>query len=91
MKLEELSEAARTAIKSGSMKMRLKRAGMFQVQTFTIRRVRLGNDEFVELFLGKVVDIGELTRLANEAGLPIEAENGRAFPSGRGAVDYAGL
>lgn len=87
----ELSETAKKIIKDGSIELKLKRAGMFQFQTFTIKRVKHGKESFVELFLDKVIDISELHRLSNELGLPIEVQNGRAFPEGKGASDFIGL
>ena len=87
----ELSETARKIISDGSVELKLKRAGMFQFQTFTVKRVKHGRDSFVELFLDKVIDMSELKRLSNELGLPIEVQNGRAFPDGRGASDFIGL
>jgi len=82
------TDQAREAIRSGSISLRIKRAGMFQFQTFKIRRIALGKEQFVELYLPKIVDVSELHRIANELDLPIEAENGRAFPEGKGAKDF---
>ncbi|MFI5412329.1 MAG: hypothetical protein ACHQX1_00365 [Candidatus Micrarchaeales archaeon] len=87
----EINETAKRIIKDGSIKVSLKRAGMRQFQIFTIKRIKLGNESFVELFLDKVIDISELKRLTNELGLPIEVENGRAFPDGLSAKDFVGL
>lgn len=84
-------EKAMGIIRSGSVSIRIQRAGMLQFQTFKIRRVTLGKDQFVELYLPKVVDISELHRVANETGLPVEAENGTAFPEGKGAKDFMNL
>lgn len=87
----EISERAKQIMKEGSVKVTLHRAGMRQFQIFTIKRVKLGNQEFIELFLNKMIDISELKRLTNELGLPIEVENGRAFPDGLSAKDFVGL
>jgi hypothetical protein len=83
-----LNEKAMGIIKQGSISIRIKRAGMLQFQTFKIRRIVLGKEQFVELYLPKIVDISELHRIANELGLPVEAENGQAFPEGKGAKDF---
>jgi hypothetical protein len=83
-----LSEQAKAIIKEGSVRVRVKRAGMLQFQIFTVKRVKAGQDEFVELWLDRVIDMSELERLANELGLPIETQNGRAFPEGKGAKDF---
>ncbi|MCL5430274.1 MAG: hypothetical protein M1504_02230 [Candidatus Marsarchaeota archaeon] len=87
----ELSEKAKGIIRDGSVKVRLKRSGMYQFQTFTVKRLPLGKDMFVELFLNKVVGMEELKRLANELGLPVEVENGKAFPEGTSANDFIGF
>jgi len=82
------SETAKKIISEGSIRTKVRRAGMLQFQIFKIRRIPLGKEQFVELFLEKVIDIAELQRLANELGLPVETENGRAFPEGKGAKDF---
>ena len=86
-----LSENAKNIIRLGSIRIRLRRAGMFQFQTFTIRSVKHGSDSFVELYLDKVIDMSELLRIANETGLPVESQNGRAFPDGLGAKDFMNI
>ena len=85
------SEKAIEVIRNGSVSIRVNRSGMFQFQTFKIKRVALGKEQFVELYLGKILDISELHRIANEFDLPVEAENGRAFPEGKGAKDFVNL
>lgn len=87
----ELSENASRILKDGSIRIRLHRAGMFQFQTFAVRRVKYGGGEFVELYLDKVIEMSELLRIANETGLPVESQNGRAFPEGKGAKEFMGL
>ncbi len=87
----ELSEGAKGIIKAGRVQARVKRAGMLQFQVFVVKRVKVGSEEFVELYLNKVIDMSEITRLANELGLPVETENGRAFPNGKGAKDFVGF
>jgi hypothetical protein len=87
-----LSGAARKIIADGSVRMRVKRSGMLQFQVFRIKRVQAGKDDyFVELFLDRLIDMSELQRVANDTGLPVEAENGRAFPTGMGATDFLNL
>lgn len=85
------SEKAIEIIKKGSVSIRVKRAGMLQFQTFKVRKVELGGSHFTELYLNKIIDISELHRIANELDLPVEAENGRAFPEGKGAKDFMNL
>jgi hypothetical protein len=85
------SENALRIIRDGNVRLKVRRGGMLQFQVFKIRKVRLGGEEFVELFLDRVLDASELMRVAEETGLPVEAENGRAFPTGKGAKDFIGF
>lgn len=65
---------------------------MLQFQNFVIRRVSAGKDQqFVELYLDRVLDMKEVERVANETGLPVETQNGRLFPTGLGVRDFIGL
>ncbi|MGC8585936.1 MAG: hypothetical protein ACP5K5_00085 [Candidatus Micrarchaeia archaeon] len=79
---------AKDIIRKGEIKIRVNRTGMYQLLTFTVKKVPIGGSYFVELYTKKVVDLNELKRVANETGLPVEAENGRAFPDGKGASDF---
>ena len=83
-----LGDEARRIVKEGSIRIKVKRAGMLQFQIFNIKRIRAGKDEFVELYLDRVIDMSELKRIANELGLPVETQNGRFFPEGKGAKDF---
>lgn len=83
-----MEERSIKILNEGSIRIRVKRAGMLQFQVFKIKRVKLGNGEFVELYLDKVLDMPEIKRVAEETGLPVEASNGRAFPEGKGAKDF---
>lgn len=82
------SENADRIIKEGSVKVRVKRSGMLQVLTFTIKYINLGSGKFVELHTDRVLDMSELQRVAEETGLPVEADKKRAFPAGRMAKDF---
>jgi hypothetical protein len=86
-----VDERARKIIRDGSIRMKVWRTGMLQFQIFKIKRVRIGQQEFTELFLDRVLDRSEIQRVANEIGLPVEAENGRAMPEGKGEKDFIGL
>lgn len=83
-----LDDTAMGIIKNGSVKVRVRRSGMLQVLTFNIKKISIGKDYFVELHVGRVLVFSELQRVANETHLPVEAENGRAFPEGKGAKDF---
>ncbi len=84
-------ETAMGIVASGGIRIRVKRSGMLQVLHFKIKKVQIGKDYYVELFVGRVLELGELQRVANETHLPAEAENGRAFPEGKGAKDFMNL
>jgi hypothetical protein len=87
----DLSANAKSIIASGQARIKVKRAGMQQYQVFKVKRVKIGNAEFVELYSNRMLDASELARVANETGLPVEAEGRRAFPEGSGAKDFIGL
>ncbi len=83
-----ISENTKNIIKNGSVKIRITRSGMLQQMTFTVREVRTGNIKYVELFCDRMIDMSELLRVANQTGLPVEAQNGTAFPEGTSASDF---
>lgn len=84
----KLSTKAEEIIRQGSVKLRVNRSGMFQQMTFSVRKAKLGNIEYVELFIDRVIELAELAKIAEEVGLPVEASNGRTFPKGTGASDF---
>lgn len=86
-----LSEKAKETLKAGSVKLRVMRSGMYQQLTFTTKKVTLANVTYTELYTSRLLDATEISRLANEIGLPVEAANGRAFPKGTSAGDFSGL
>ncbi|MEM0094481.1 MAG: hypothetical protein QXF41_02330 [Candidatus Micrarchaeaceae archaeon] len=86
-----LSKAAEYALKHGSIKIRVKRSGMFQQITFKVKRVSEANIVFTELFTERIIDTSELLRVASEIGMPVEAPNGRAFPAGTSASDFTAI
>ncbi len=84
-----LTDYAKTILLAGSIKFRVKRAGMFQLITFNVKRIKMGNIEFPELYTSKLIDLVEIIRLANHTGLPVESANTRSFPDGMGAIDFS--
>ena len=84
----KLSEKARLAIEKGSLKIRVKRSGMFQQLTFTVRKATTSNITYTELYTERLVDTSELLRIAQEMCLPVHAQNGLAFPKGTSASDF---
>lgn len=84
-----VDEKAMEIIRNGSIRLRVKRSGMLQYLVFKIKKIPIGkNDYYVELFVDRVLDMSELQRVAIETSLPVESENGRAFPEGKGAKDF---
>ena len=83
-----LDEVARSIVEEGGIRLRVKRTGMLQFLVFKIRKIQIGKDYYVELFVDRILDMSELQRVANDTHLPVEAENGRAFPEGKGAKDF---
>ncbi|MGC8587165.1 MAG: hypothetical protein ACP5K9_02660 [Candidatus Micrarchaeia archaeon] len=89
--MEALTREAEYALKNGSIKIRVKRSGMYQQITFKVRKVSEANISFTELFTERQIDTSELLRVAGEIGLPVEAPNGRAFPKGTKASDFSAI
>lgn len=83
-----IDDKVKKILREGSIKVRVRRSGMLQYLNFVVKKVNVGADYFVELRVNRIIDISELQRVANEVGLPVEAENGRAFPDGMGAKDF---
>jgi len=86
-----VDENASQILRQGYARIKVKRAGILQFQVFKVKRVELGENTFVELFLDRLLGMSEMLRVANETGLPVESENRRVFPEGKGAKDFAGL
>jgi hypothetical protein len=88
--MEAHNNEATYALKNGSIKIRVKRSGMYQQLTFKLRVVQQGNISYAELYTDRMVDTTELIKVAEEIGLPVEAQNGKAFPKGKSAIDFSG-
>jgi hypothetical protein len=89
--MRNISNAGEEALRRGTVKIRVIRSGMYQQMTFKIKKVRTGNIEYTELFIDRMIDSHEILRIAKEMGLPVEAQNGKAFPEGTSASDFQGL
>ena len=87
----KISEKSLGIAKGGAYRARVLRGGMFQNFTFTIKKERSGNIEYTVLYTNRMIDISELMRIAEETGLPVVAENGRAFPKGSSATDFQNI
>lgn len=86
-----LDDKTAEILRNGSIRIEVKRSGMLQKMLFTVKRIKIGEHEFVELYLPRHLELNELQRVADETGLPVEAESTRAFPKGKGAVDFMEL
>lgn len=78
-------------VKLGKISIRVKHAGIIQKFDFIVKRKPGPAGEYPYLFLDKFIDLSELVRLAEEAGLPVTSKNGTAFPKGKMASDFAHL
>lgn len=87
----ELSNAAKEILRAGSTKIRVRRSGMYQQITFTVKKVRLGNIEYSELFTERLIEMPDMMRIAEETRLPVECPSGRVFPKGTSAADFASI
>ena len=86
-----LGAVASEALEKGRVEVRVRRAGMLQNVELVLKRFPMGKVSHVALCTDKYIDIGELVRVVEVVGLPVFAKNGRAFPRGKGAVDFVGL
>ncbi len=86
-----ITNTAKDIIKKGEIVLEVNRSGITQKLTFKIKRIKVSNVEYVELFSDKLVGFSELQRLSNETGLPIESNNIKAFPTGLGIKDFINL
>lgn len=83
-----INEKTKGLIRKGKIKIRVKKAGMYQYQTFMVKTVPFGNKNTVELFLDKILEIAESEKIANDLGIPIHTKNTKIFPKGKGAKDF---
>lgn len=82
------SEKANRAIRFGTVKVRVLRSGIYQQITFAVRKEKLGEMEFYELFTERIIDVSELLKVAEDIGLPVHAPNANVFPKGTSASDF---
>jgi hypothetical protein len=87
----ERKQSRKEILQSGSVDIRVKRAGVFQILTFTLEREQTPAGPVPYLVLDKFLDTPELLRIAEELQLPVKAKNGKFFPPGKMSVDFVGL
>ncbi|MGC8567715.1 MAG: hypothetical protein ACP5RP_00110 [Candidatus Micrarchaeia archaeon] len=75
-------------IKRGFVKIRVKRAGMLQQLSFSVKKVEIENSYYNELYSPRLVELSEIERIADLMGMPVEAGGKRAFPKGKTALDF---
>lgn len=85
----KLSPRAEEVLRQGSVKIRVTRGGMAQQVTFRVRRKDFAGVSYVELFTDRIIALTELAKIANDIGLPTEAPNGEAFPTGTARADFS--
>ncbi|MBM3229529.1 hypothetical protein FJZ26_03795 [Candidatus Parvarchaeota archaeon] len=77
-----------TILRLGGLRIRLKRSGMYQIIPFRLTYEKLQIGDVPYLLTDKIIDMPELTRVCNEYNFPIIAKNGKAFPTGKTAIDF---
>ena len=87
MVLEKQAEA----LQKGEIKIRVKRAGMFQLLTFNLTRRSTSLGPVPYLVLDRFLDLSELMRVSEEYQLPVESPVGKVFPRGKKETDFVGL
>ena len=78
-------------LSKGKVELRVRRAGVIQLQDFVVKKGMSPAGEYPYLFLDKFIDLSELLRIAEELQLPVTAKNGSVFPKGKSSKDFAKL
>jgi len=76
-------------LRQGSIKIKVTRGGIGQQITFKVRHKDVAGVRYVELFTDRIIALTELEKIAEDIGLPVEAPNGEAFPTGTGRSDFS--
>ncbi|MEM4348743.1 MAG: hypothetical protein QXN37_04205 [Candidatus Anstonellaceae archaeon] len=84
-------ELQQEALEKGEVQIRCKRAGMFQLVEFKIKRLDSPAGKIPYLVAERFVDLQELIRIAEEYSLPVLSPSGKVFPKGKKESDFAGL
>ncbi len=71
-----------------SLKLRVKRFGIYQQITFRLKTIDFGSSKSYYYGTEEVVEYSELLRLANEKKLPFGGRNGIVYPLNKSAKDY---
>lgn len=89
--MAEKTPSTKEIIAKGKAEFRVKRAGVFQLQEFEVKKGMSPNGEYPYLFIDKFIDLAELMRVSEEARMPVVAKNGSIFPRGTSSKDFADL
>ncbi|VVB99472.1 Uncharacterised protein [uncultured archaeon] len=84
-------ENRKKVLEAGSIDIRVKRTGIYQVLTFKIVKHATPVGVVPYLTLDKFLDLSELMRISEEYSLPVQASNGKIFPKGKKETDYLNL
>lgn len=75
-------------LKEGKVEVEVKRPGFLKKEILKVVYEQVGESRYPVLFINKVVEFKELSRLANLLQLPVKAPNGTAFPEGKSIKDF---
>ena len=85
----KINSRGEEALRQGSVKIKVTRGGVGQQITFRVRHKDVAGIHYVELFTDRIIALTELEKIAEDLGLPVEAPNGEAFPTGTGRQDFS--
>ncbi len=75
-------------LRKGFVEEKVNIAGISQKVVFKVVKKKYGSQEYVALHTDKLVGISDLSRIAEETGMPVESPVGSAFPKGKMAKDF---
>ncbi|MGC8676414.1 MAG: hypothetical protein ACP5T3_02780 [Candidatus Micrarchaeia archaeon] len=78
---------AKAVIEKGYYEARANIAGIMQKVRFEVLKITQGHT-YVILHTNKLVGLADLLKIAEDAHLPAESPNGRAFPKGKMSKDF---
>jgi hypothetical protein len=87
-----MDEAKRKdALAKGEIEVRMNRSGVLQRQPFKLVREKTPVGDVPFLVTEKFLPVIELSKIAEEYGLPVKAATGKVFPRGKKESDFAGV
>lgn len=79
-----ISDIAHRIILAGTFRARVKRSGMLQMLTFTVKRVDIGSDHFTELYTHRTMDMS----YRDVRQPPKHADHPGQYPKGEDKQQY---